>query len=302
MNPTFKPDSGVIPVIPTPFTADEHLDSEGLENLANFTLQYPFKAIWALATAGEDENMSQSSIDEAAKGFIRVFKGKLPIWIKTSEPGTKESIDRTKKMADWGLDAAIIHFQHKMMGDEHVRRYFIDIADQSPVPILIYHNATRGGKMSVNLISELSAHPNIIGMKAGGSQLSELHQLIHYTDENFHVMTAGAGQLMPCLAMGVAAHMAIPLIAFPEISIRISELIKDGNLDEARKQQKRILDFIKTMPKLLNREVNGETKAILEIRGIIKRHVTSPFIEANDQQMKEFEKLINDLNIFSAEI
>ena len=52
------------------------------------------------------------------------------------------------------------------------------------------------------------------------------------------------------------------------------------------------------MPKLQNREINGEIKCILEIRQVIERHVSAPFIAATPAQKAEFERLIEELDLF----
>jgi 4-hydroxy-tetrahydrodipicolinate synthase len=291
---------GLLPVVPTPLDEDESLDEHGVERLAEFTLRYPFSGIWALASAGEDENLSPSLIDQCARLFVRHFSGEIPVLVKTCRPGTRATVERTKRMADFGIDGAIVHFQHKRLGAEHARRHFNAVADASPVPVLIYHNATRGAQLDVELILELSHHPNIVGMKAGGSNLAELQRLCLFAADDFAVMTAGGGQILAGLAMGAAAHTAIPLLAFPERAFAVHDHVVAGNLPAARAEQKVISDFLIRMPKLHNREVSGEVKCVLEIRRVIKRHVSAPFVEATPEQKGEFERLSEELDLFAA--
>lgn len=291
---------GLLPVVPTPLNEDESIDEQGVEQLAEFTLRYPFSGIWALATAGEDENLSSSLIDQCARLFVRYFGGKIPVLVKTCRPGTKATIERTKRMAGFGIDGAIVHFQHKMLGVEHARRHFLAIAEASPVPILIYHNATRGAQLDVDLILELSSHPNIVGMKAGGSNIAELQRLCLFAAEDFAVMTAGGGQILAGLSIGAAAHTAIPLLAFPERAFAVRDHVIAGDLPAARAEQKVINQFLARMPKLQNREVNGEVKCVLETRGVIKRHVSAPFLDVTPEGKAEFERLIEELDLFAA--
>ena len=290
---------GLVPVLPTPLHRDETIDHAGIERLAEFTLRYPFSAIWSLATAGEDENLPFDRVVECTQSLVRHFGGHLPVIVKTSTPGTQQTIERTKYLADEGIDAAAIHFQHKMLSPDHARRYFHEVADASPVPLLIYHNATRGAQMPLDLLIELSRHTKIAGMKAGGSNIGELQRLSLMCDPDFSVLTAGGGQLLAGLAMGAAGHTAIPLLAFPERAFRVAEHVANADLDAARAEQRVILDFIGRMPKLENREVNGEVKAVLELRGVIDRHVSEPFRSATDQELAQFKELIEELDLFA---
>ena len=40
------------------------------------------------------------------------------------------------------------------------------------MPVLIYHNSGRGAQLDLDLMIELTHHPNIVGMKAGGSNIA----------------------------------------------------------------------------------------------------------------------------------
>lgn len=291
---------GLLPVIPTPLNEDESLDASGVERLAEFTLKYPFSGIWALASAGEDENLPSRTIDQCTKLFVRYFGGKIPVLVKTCRPGTKVTIERTKRMADFGIDGAVIHFQHKLLGVDHARKHFISVAEASPVPILIYNNTLRGAQLDVDLILELSHHPNIVGIKAGGSNLAELQRICLFSSEDFAVITAGGGQILAGLSIGATAHTANPLMAFPERGFAVRDHIMSGDLPAARAEQKVINEFLARMPKLQNREVCGEVKCVLEIRGVIKRHVSAPFIEATLEEKAEIERLIEELDLFAA--
>ncbi|MFW6060625.1 MAG: dihydrodipicolinate synthase family protein [Phycisphaeraceae bacterium] len=291
---------GLVPVLPTPVHADESIDHAAVQRLAEYVLRYPFSAVWALASAGEDENLSDAQISDCTRTLVKHLGGRLPVIVKTSTPGVRQTIERTRALAELGIDATAIHFQHKMLGVDHMRRYFHEVADASPVPVFIYHNALRGAQMPIDLLIELSSHPRIAGVKAGGSNLSELQRLCLMCDPDFSVLTAGGGQLLAGLAMGAAGHTAIPLLAFPERAVKLAEYVAAGELDAARAQQRVILEFIGRMPKLENREVNGEVKAVLELRGVMQRHVTAPFRSATDEEMQRFQALIEELDLFDA--
>jgi 4-hydroxy-tetrahydrodipicolinate synthase len=292
---------GLMPVIPTPMNADESLDEAGFERLAAFTLGYPFCGVWALATAGEDENMPVDRRLEAARLFVKYLGGKTPLLVKTSEPGTRETIERTRQFADLGIDIAVIHFQHKMLSPAHQLRYFETVAEASPLPIFLYHNALRGGQLDMDAMLQLSRHPKIAGMKAGGSNLGEIGRLCLLSDPDFSVFTAGGGQLLAGLDLGAAGHMASPFLAFPELALAVYEHARSGRREQAMDAQRRIVAFLQRIPKLHNREVMAETKCVLEIRGVINRYVSEPFLSATDGQKAQIADLIEEMNLFNGE-
>jgi len=290
---------GLMPVIPTPVTEDEQIDAEGVERMSEFILRYPFCGIWALATAGEDQNLPEEKIVECTKLLVQHLGGKLPLLVKTSKPGTVATVERTKRFADLGIDSAIVLMEQKNLGVDHQRRFFETIIDASPIPVTLYNNPGRGADLDDQVMLDLTQNPKCVAMKAGGSNLSQLQKLALFAHEDFSVFTAGAGQLLAGLAMGVSGHTAIPLLALPELAFAVYDHFQAGRIDQARAEQKRIIEFIQRMPKLQNREVNGETKCVLEIRGTIDRYVSAPFISATDEQKAEFERLIDELDIFN---
>ncbi|HWL54637.1 MAG TPA: dihydrodipicolinate synthase family protein [Chthoniobacteraceae bacterium] len=282
--------TGLMPVLPTPLLEDESVDEAGIERLAGFLLGFPFCGIWALATAGEDENLPVETRKQVARLLVAQFGGKVPLLVKTSEPGTRETIERTREFADLGIDLAIVHPQQKGLSQDHYLRALETIADRSPLPLYLYHNGGRGAALSLSTMIRLSRHPNIAGMKAGGSNLAELQRLALFCDSDFSVFTAGAGQMLACLAMGVAGHMAAPFSGFPELAFHLYRSFRKGDWTGARRWQLRLIESMGALPDLKNREVHGEIKALLETRGIIRRHVTAPFIEASDTEIQKIRE------------
>ena len=290
---------GLLPIVPTPLNEDESLDERGIERLAEFTLSYPFSGVFALASAGEDENLPSPLIDRCAQLYVKTMGPKIPVLAKTCRPGTKATIERTKRMAGLGIDGAIVHFQHKMLGADHVQRHFTAIADASPVPIVVYNNALRGIALTVEQMLELAAHPNIVAIKAGGSNLAELQRLCLFAPPDFTVMTAGGGQIFAGLALGATGHTAAPLLIAPERAFALYRHLQKGNLEAARAEQKIISEFLVRMPKLGNREVSAEVKAVLHLRGVIQPYVSAPFLTATPVQQDEISRLAEELDLFA---
>lgn len=188
----------------------------------------------------------------------------------------------------------------KGLSQDHYLRAVEQIADASQIPIYLYHNTDRGAHLSIGTICRLSEHPNIAGMKAGGSHLAELQRLALFCHPDFSVFTAGAGQMLGCLAMGVSGHMAIPFAALPELAFRVFDAFAEGDMATARSAQREVIEWVGSLPKLQNREVNAETKAVLEARGILQRHVSSPFIAATAGEVEAIRKRLQTAANFTA--
>jgi dihydrodipicolinate synthase/N-acetylneuraminate lyase len=297
MTTTKRKITGLLPVAPTPLTEDESLDEAGMEKMSAYIVEWGFDGVWALASAGEDQNLPRPLIEAATRRLVHYLGGRMPVLVKSSAPGVKDTLEWTRRLSGYGIDAAIIHCEHHKLTPDHVRRYYLSIAEASPVPIYIYQNASRGAEAHVNVLLELAQHPNIHGMKAAGSDLGELQTMSLLAPDDFGVFTAGGGQIMAGLAIGASGHTAMPIMMFPKLSKAIYAAVRDGRLDDARRDQRRIITFLRALPKLGNREICAETKAVLAHRGIMQRHVSAPFRTATEEQAGQIIRLLEEHGI-----
>lgn len=290
--------TGIVPVLVTPLRDDDTLDEEGFASLARYITSYDFGGVFALSTGGEDQNLSPESLDRLAELLVEHYKGKLPILAKTSSGGLKPTLERTRRLADRGIDVAVILYENKGNTDAHMRRFFEAVADDSPVPIFLYHDAGRGAELSVDIMLDMLKHPNIAGIKAGGTNLGNLIPVCLLGGADGSVLMAGGNQIIVSAALGAAGHTAVPPCAFPELSLSIWRHVQAGDLAAARAAQMRIVSFFRGCPDLGNRESVAEVKAVLEIRGVCGRRVAAPFVSLTDAQVDRVRELADELNLF----
>lgn len=82
--------------------------------------------------------------------------------------------------------------QSRHMSDAVLEAYFRELADKSPMPIMIYNfpGVTNGINLSSSLLHRLSSHPNIIGTKLTCNTVSKI-QYLHpkVIGNEFHVLS-----------------------------------------------------------------------------------------------------------------
>jgi len=138
--------------------------------------------------------------------------------------------------------------------DEGLLLWYTAIADNSPLPILVYNYpaVTNNLQLSVDLMKHLSLHPNIVGCKLSHGNMT--HHIVLSSSpgikhEEFRVFTGLGQQLLPLLLSGPGAAGAIDGSAayFPKTLIKIWKIAKkinenNGNVtkeewEEARRLQ-----------------------------------------------------------------
>src|SRR4029079_11786751 len=93
---------------------------------------------------------------------------------------TTPRVRATRRAADLGADAALVRtpsFFKSQMTTEVFIRHYNDVANASRIPVLLY-NVTMytAVTLPVDAIEQLSAHPNIVGIKESGNDLAYISE------------------------------------------------------------------------------------------------------------------------------
>lgn len=189
-------------------------------------------------------------LDEAERlGVIRTARRAIPpdklMIAGAAAESTVHTLRMTEAAAKIGADAAIIvnpHYYRGQMTDAVLMTYYRAVADAAPIPIMIYNlPPATGMDLSADLLVELSAHPNIIGVKDTGGNMAKMGEVVRRADASFQVLAGSANFLYPALAIGVTGGvLALGNIA-PEACVALYDHFRAGRIDEGRALHLRML-------------------------------------------------------------
>ena len=163
--------SGIYPPIMTPFVDEKVAYDKLAENIQKYN-ETNLRGYMPLGSNGEFRSLTD---EEALKVVKTVYQNKAAdkyLMAGTQRESAVATIEFTKKAADQGIEFASVlcpHYYPKKMNDEALIRFFVKVADHSPVPILLYNSPgfSSGVYLSPAAVAQLSQHPNIVGMKDG---------------------------------------------------------------------------------------------------------------------------------------
>lgn len=257
--------TGVFSAIPTPFREDEEIDFEKLKvNVAKWE-KVPLKGYAIGGTNGEQPFLTE---DEKLKIISTLRQEtKKHIIAGTYCESTRATIDLTQKAAHAGADAALIlcpYYFQKKMTEDLIYEHFISVADNSPIPVIIYNNTfVTGIDISVDTLVKLAHHENIRGVK--DTENIKLANLSNQTkDLNFSVFAGSAGYLLSGLLVGCAGGINALSAVLGGPICQLYDLARAGKWDEAMKLQHRLVKPDITLMKEMG--VPG-TRAALELYG-----------------------------------
>jgi 4-hydroxy-2-oxoglutarate aldolase len=123
------------------------------------------------------------------------------------------------------------------MTDDALTKYYTKIADQSPIPIMMYNapKFTGGLVFSTHLVSVLAAHPNIAGMKDTSKEDISIYVNAFPEGADFYVLAGTINKFYAGLLAGAIGGVISMANYLPEMCCRLQQLYESGNIEEAQK-------------------------------------------------------------------
>ena len=228
--------SGVYAPIGTPFVNEEVAYDQLADNVAKYAAS-KLSGYLAIGSNGECVSLSDQ---EKYKVLETIVANKAPqqkVLAGANAESTKLTIDQCKRVADLGADFASVltpcYFKKKLT-DEAMTRYYLDVADSSPIPVACYNApGFTGMTISTATLKAIASHTNIIGIKdtsAGmiGSYLRATQGL------DFDVFSGTANTLFAAMMMGATGGIVSLANVYPDVCATLYERCIADDLAGAR--------------------------------------------------------------------
>ena len=233
--------AGIVPPVPTPFVDDHIALNHFAENLARLH-EYALGGYLILGSNGEANFLSErEKLDLLRIAWAETPREKV-LLAGTGLESTAATCEFTKKVADCGVDAALVltpgFYRPTTAG---LRAHFEAVADASPIPILLYNVPKYTGiNLPVECALELIQHPNIIGMKDSAGELGQLVELNEKLPDDAALFLGSDKVLLAGLAHGVSGGILAIANIIPQQCIDLYRAVQEGNMESARTIANRI--------------------------------------------------------------
>ena len=263
-----KPFSGVFTPIITPFRGDGAIDEAGMRRNVARWMTMPLTGLVVLGSNGEAPQIDDAEADRVIDIVRSEVPRDRPLIAGTGRESTAATIAATRRAAAAGVDAVLVRtpsfFKSQMTAEVFVRHY-TEVADASPVPVLLY-NVTMftGVTLPADAVATLASHPNIVGMKESGSDIGLISEYIARTPDDFTVLAGSAATLFHALCADCDGAVLALAALVPREIVGMQALLEEGRLDDARTLQRRLMPLARSVGALYG--VPG-LKAALELMG-----------------------------------
>jgi 4-hydroxy-2-oxoglutarate aldolase len=169
----------------------------------------------------------------------------------TGAESTAETIERTKRAADFGYHLALVktpYYYKPAYKPELLIAHYRRVADASPIPILLYSVPIfTGVTLEASEVAALAQHPNIVGIKDSSGHVMRVAEMVADTPSDFQILTGSAPTLLAGLTVGAKGAILALASALPEKCVALFELVRGGPIEKARDLQKVLLKVSKVV-------------------------------------------------------
>ena len=293
--------SGIFPPITTPFDRDGELLADRFkENLRHWS-EFGLAGLVVLGSNGESPFLSE---DEKLL-LVREARPLIPagrtMIVGAGRESTRLTVRFIRKVADLGADFALVgtpcYFKTSMT-DDALFAHFWSVADEAPIPILIYNVPQFTGiNTSASLIEKLSAHENIAGMKESSGNLALQGEIRRRTPERFQILVGSATTLFPSLVQGASGGVVAISCALPGMTVDLFEAFQSGEWKNAAQLQRAL-----SPPALAVTTQYGipGLKVAMDLMGFNGGEPRLPLIRLNDTQRTSLKSILEAAGAFQA--
>ena len=287
--------TGVISPIATPFL-DEEVAYAGLaENIKKYN-DTGLKGYMVLGSNGEFQSLTEK---ESLKIVDTVQKEKAPektLIVGAGRESARATVEFIKKIRDKGADFAAVltpHYFTRAMTDEALINYYNAVADRSDIPVIIYHAPvfSSGVTVSVNMVSSLSGHLNIPGMKNTSNEDVLPYLKAVPEGAGFNILSGNINKFYESLQSGASGGILSVANYLPDICCELYDLCRSGDKVSVPKLNDRV--------RVLSSRASGNygvagVKAAMNLLGYFGGEPRNPLLPLGTGEVEELRRYFEE--------
>lgn len=278
----------------TPFLKNGQIDFAALEKLVEDEIQNGIDYLVALGTTSESPALSQKEKEEVVRTVVSVNAGRVAVLRGLGGPNTLELVEQLHTFDFTGVDAILsVTPYYNRPSQEGVYRHYHALADNSPLPIILYNVPKRTGcNIEADTTLRLANDcPNIIAVKEASGNLNQIMRIVKHKPTEFSVISGDDAITLPLIAAGADGLISVVANAFPKEVSTMVRLARQDKIAEARAIHLALLDFTQACFK---EGSPAGIKALMWLQGKIQNQLRLPQAPVSETLVEKFKLLLED--------
>jgi 4-hydroxy-2-oxoglutarate aldolase len=235
--------NGVFPACVTPFDNDGNVAPRKFAANVGRWEQAGLHGYLVLGSTGEFAYLDETERNQVLEAARKAIPPHKTMMVGAGAESTRTTIKYTQQAAAAGADCVLVvtPVYYTRGKEDAQRRFFLDVAEASPIPVLIYNVPPfTAYNITSEFVAKLSQHPNIVGIKDSSGDVGQLADTVRLSKPGFAAFTGGARVVYPCLTQGACGAVLAAANPLGYYFVQIYEAFKRGDHAAAQRLQRAI--------------------------------------------------------------
>jgi len=278
-----------VPLV-TPFDPEGAVDHEGLHGVVEHVVDGGVDFLVPCGSTGEAPLLTD---EEHARVVRTVAEAtELPVLAGTGGPGYRPTVERTRRAAEAGADAALVVTPYYYGHDPTaVAAHYRDLAAASPVPVYLYSVPKfTGVALEAETVAALADHDGVAGVKDSSGDVERVGRTDRGTPAGFSTLVGAGGVYAHALEAGADGGILALANAVPGLASEVYERHERGDDAGARALN---ADLVGLNRAITARHGVPALKAALREHGVPAGHPRRPLRPADEDAVEETAALLS---------
>lgn len=276
-----RPLCGIVPPVATPLLGRDELDVAGLERLIEHLIAGGVQGLFILGTTGEALALSYRLRAEMIQRTCEIVSKRLPVLVGITDTSLVEALHLADIAATCDADAVVTAPPfYQPFSQSQLQDYCRALIDELALPLFLYNMpALTKVWFDHATLRELSAYPQIVGLKDSSGDLDYLREAVRIVARrpDFSVLIGPEHLLAEALTFGVKGGVCGGGNVFPELFVWLCRAHAAGDR-QGYESARIIIDHLQGLYRLgkTPAAVIQGVKGALALRGLCGDQLAAP--------------------------
>lgn len=286
--------SGVFPYLVSPIDERGQVKETVLTRLVNDLIDAGVHGLTPLGSTGEFAYLNREQRHSIVEVVVRATRRRVPVVAGVAATTISDAIEQVKIYDAVGVDGILAILEaYFPVAEDGVVAYFTAVANSTALPVVLYTNPQfQRSDLSLPAIERLSNVKNILYLKDASSDTGRLLTIINAVGDRIRVFSASAHIPACVMLIGGVGWMAGPACVVPRKSVRLYELCRAQQWQEAMSLQRRLWQMNRVFAKY---NLAACIKGALELQGYEVGPPLPPQTALSDAGRSEIKGILTEL-------
>ena len=278
----------------TPFDKNGEIDLSATKKLTRYYINKGIKGLYVCGSTGEGFLLDNEERKRIVEAVTEEAQNELAVIVHVGCASTKHSAMLAKHAEQAGAAAiSAVPCVYYRPSEESVYEHWTKITEAADLPFFIYNiPQLTGFNLSMNLFHRMLKNERVAGLKCSSEPCHDILRFKQAGGEDFIVFNGPDEQFLAGRLMGADAGIGGTYGAMPELYLKLDELIKRGDIENAKKLQVTVTELIYRLCSFSS--MYGACKTIIRLDGVDIGDPRLSFLRV-DEKDPEIIKLYQDI-------